>query len=255
MPDSLVASPIGHVRSPYRELGTTPRQTRVGAGTRGQIELLEGNGFEFALEDLQPGQHLWVLFWFHLARGWKPKVRPPRSDAKRGVFSTRSPHRPNPIGLSVVRLVGVQGLVLDVEDLDMVDGTPVLDLKPYLAYADAIPDAAPGWLGAPEDPGPRYDVAFEPLATAQLEFLQARAIDLRMGIESVLSLGPAPHPYRRIKRAGAAFVLKHKDWRARFRVEGTAAIVEVLTSGYRAKDLASGGPELDVHREFVGRFG
>ena len=107
-----------------------------------------------ALRGLEGYSHLWVIWQFHQAQrdGWSPTVRPPRlgGNTRVGVFATRSPFRPNPIGLSVVRLVAVErderlGTVLRVSGADMVDGTPVLDIKPYLPYADCIPDATGGF--------------------------------------------------------------------------------------------------------------
>jgi tRNA-Thr(GGU) m(6)t(6)A37 methyltransferase TsaA len=132
--DSYSFAPIGIVRSPFRERVDAPRQStaRDARGVAGTIELFAGHDFEHALSDVDRFDHLWVLFVFHRnveqGRGWKPKVLPPRSVKRRGLFATRSPHRPNPIGLSVVRLLRVDGLVLHVEDLDILDGTPVLDL-------------------------------------------------------------------------------------------------------------------------------
>jgi tRNA-Thr(GGU) m(6)t(6)A37 methyltransferase TsaA len=83
----------------------------------------------------------------HLNRGWNPTVIPPRGPKeRRGVLATRAPHRPNSIGLSAIKLVGVKGRVLEIETLDMLDGTPVLDIKPYIPYADSLPDASHGWL-------------------------------------------------------------------------------------------------------------
>ncbi len=141
--------PIGVVHTPFPDRVSTPRQPYAAREARGTIELYPGHDFEHALEDLEGWDRLWVIFCFHLnpAGVWRPKVLPPRSAGKRrGVFSTRSPHRPNPIGLSVVRLDEVRGLTLYVRDVDMIDGTPVLDLKPYVPYADAFPGARTGWL-------------------------------------------------------------------------------------------------------------
>ena len=118
------------------------RQPRASGGAAGSIELLPGRNFEHALCDLAEWQYIWVLFWFDRNEGWRPKVLPPRSrSGRKGVFATRSPHRPNPLGLSAVRLERVDGLTLHVSDVDMLDGTPVLDIKPYVAYTDAIADA------------------------------------------------------------------------------------------------------------------
>ena len=254
---SLTLSPIGVVHSPHREPATAARQSSVARKVRGSIELFAGHGFEFALSDLKEGQHLWIIFWFHRSRSWRPRVRPPRSAERRGVFSTRAPHRPNPIGLSVVRLLEVRGLSLDIAGVDMLDGTPVLDIKPYLPYADAILDADSGWLTTPEDPGPTYQVCFEMRAREQLEFLRSGFdLDLEAGLTDALALGPHPHPYRRIKAVGGLLQLAHKEWRARFETAGQRILVRSLATGYRARQLASDPePKLEIHRAFVAQFG
>jgi tRNA (Thr-GGU) A37 N-methylase len=95
-----------------------------------------------------------VLFWFHLARGFRSQVVPPRDTKKRGLFATRAPQRPNPIGLSCVRLLRIEKRVLHIADHDLLDGTPVLDLKPYLPYCDSVPDAAIGYVATlPKEAG------------------------------------------------------------------------------------------------------
>lgn len=152
-PDSFAAQVIGHVRSPYKERFGTPRQPTVTEQTLedraldATIELLPGRNFEQALSDLAGFDYIWVLTWLHLNENWKPTVIPPRGPkVRRGLFATRSPHRPNPIGLSALRLLRVEGRVLHVRGIDLLDGTPVLDIKPYVPYADAFPGARAGWL-------------------------------------------------------------------------------------------------------------
>lgn len=152
-PDSFTAQVIGHVRSPYKERFGTPRQPTVTEQTLedraldATIELLPGRNYEQAVQDLAGFDYIWVLAWLHLNEHWKPTVIPPRGPKlRRGLFSTRSPHRPNPIGLSALRLLKVEGRVLHVRGIDLLDGTPVLDIKPYVPYADAFPDARAGWL-------------------------------------------------------------------------------------------------------------
>jgi len=239
------------VRSPFREKSEAPRQPTAARGVEGTIELYPGHGFEFALEDLAAWRYIWVLFVFDRTQGWRPKVLPPRSDKRRGVFSTRSPHRPNPIGMSVVSLVRVEGLVIHIRDLDILDGTPVLDIKPYVAYSDSIADAGSGWLE--RDPGPAYEVAWEPRASEQLAWLKERDIDLRAPVEQALALGPAPHPYRRIRRDGDAFRLAWKEWRFWFTVEGTRVRVSRIGSGYRAREIHAGTAPA-VHLEFAAKW-
>jgi tRNA (adenine37-N6)-methyltransferase len=262
-PAHLVLDPIGFLRSPLATKVQAARQPRAAAGTPARIELLPGRNFEHALEDLAHWELIWVIFWFHLNPRWRPKVLPPRSTTgRKGVFATRSPHRPNPIGLSVVRLESVDGLILHIRDADMLDGTPVLDLKPYVAYTDAHPGAGTGWLedaarsGAraqPTDPVPAYLVQFEALAAEQANWIEVHTgLAIRERIQSTLALGPTPHPYRRIRRVDEWMQLSVKEWRIRFTVVEREVRVKDIDSGFRASQLAegaNGSPQ--PHREFL----
>jgi tRNA-Thr(GGU) m(6)t(6)A37 methyltransferase TsaA len=254
---TLIIEPIGIARTPFIEKADAPRQPAAARGIEGTIELLPGRGFEDALSDIEQWTHLWLVFWFHLNQGWRPKVTPPRSDRKRGVFATRSPHRPNPIGISAVELVRVDGLTLHVVDIDLVDGTPIIDIKPYVAYADSI-DARGGWIegDANKDPGAVYSVVFDTLAQTQLAFLNERGISLQGRLEQALSLGPQPHAYRRIKRDDKGDYIAIKDWRARFIVNETTITVESIHTGVRPRELAaSNNADAIPHRAFVETFG
>lgn len=257
---ALTIHPIGFVRSPFVEKIEAPRQATVAEGVQAVVELLPR--YQHALEDLAGFDRIWILFWFDRAAdaAFHAKVLPPRSARKRGVFATRSPHRPNPIGMSAVRLERIDGLRLHVRDLDLLDGTPVLDIKPYLAYADAFPEARAGWLAQQEDPRRTWHVAFAPRAERQLAWIADRSsLDLRARIASALALGPEPHPYRRIKQKDGASILAVKDWRATFVVDPSARdalVVTGLTTGYRPRELEKGADEPHVlHRAFVGEFG
>lgn len=157
--EGIVVRPIGVVRSPYLERYGTPRQPTVIVGTLGEaaqparIELDPAVVPVEAVRDLEGFTHLWVIAWLDRNQGWRPTVKPPRGPkVARGVLATRAPHRPNPIGLSAVRLTGVEGLTLHLLGVDLLDGTPVLDIKPYVPYADAFPDAGLGWLAEVEGP-------------------------------------------------------------------------------------------------------
>src|SRR5689334_20170552 len=170
----LVLEPIGFVRNALATKVEAARQPQAAEGMPAQVELLPGRHFEHALEDLAHWPWIWVIFWFHQNPGWRPKVLPPRSvTGRKGVFATRSPHRPNPLGLSVVRLERIEGLTLHILDADMLDGTPVLDLKPYIAYTDSHPDAGNGWLDD-ADPVRAYAVHFDQLAAEQAQWIEAR---------------------------------------------------------------------------------
>lgn len=250
------------MRTTFATKVEAPRQPAASANTPGIIELLPGCNLEHAIEDLAGWQRIWVIFWFDRNAGWRPKVLPPRStDGRKGVLATRSPHRPNPLGLSVLRLERVEGLRLHVLDVDLLDGTPVLDIKPYVAYTDAFPDSGSGWLtpGA-ADPGKACAVIFTAQADAQLEWIAARSsLPLRQRIVNTLMLGPQPHPYRRIKRGkDGGMTLAVQDWRIDFQVDGQAVTVRGLRSGYRRSQLASEQPDpagaLQLHREFAAQF-
>ena len=168
MTEAFTYRPIGVVRSPYRNRIDAPHQAPVVAGTEAGAPAeatleLDPSIPEEALRDLAGFERVWLIFAFHRSEGWAPLVQPPRGPrAKRGVLATRSPHRPNALGLSCVELVAVEGRTLRLRGVDLLDGTPVLDLKPYVPYADAFPEARAGWIDAVDQatgrhsaPGPR----------------------------------------------------------------------------------------------------
>jgi tRNA-Thr(GGU) m(6)t(6)A37 methyltransferase TsaA len=163
----FIYRPIGILRSPYARRIDAPHQSTVVAGTESgesapaTLELEEWLDAK-VLQDLDGFDRLWLIFAFHLSDGWNSCVKPPRGGRKRGVLATRAPHRPNAIGLSAVQLVEVKGRTLHLRAVDLLDGTPVLDIKPYVPYADAFPDSRAGWideldvkLGCCFAPGPR----------------------------------------------------------------------------------------------------
>ena len=142
---TITYKPIGVIRTPFPEPKGTPIQPAAARGAKGEVivfpEYAEG------LADLGGFSHVVLIYHFHRSGPPRLKVRPFMDDHERGVFATQAPARPNPIGLSVVRLLGIEGNVLHVADVDIVDGTPLLDIKPYVPQFDAPPEARIGWLG------------------------------------------------------------------------------------------------------------
>lgn len=139
--------PVAVFRSPQRVHHDAPRQPRTTQGApRPEGRIVVRQGLQNLLQDLAGFSHLWVLFWCHCADGYNDLVTPPRDTRKRGLFATRAPHRPNPIGLSALELVRIEKRTLVVGDHDLLDGTPILDLKPYVPAYDAIPQARAGWV-------------------------------------------------------------------------------------------------------------
>lgn len=149
--------PIAYLRSPFADKFGVPRQGNLAPHVISEIVFEPEFAQAECLRGLEAFSHLWVIWGFHCndETKWHPTVRPPRlgGNERVGVFASRSPFRPNPLGLSVVRIVSIEpGRRLRVSGADMVDGTPVYDIKPYIPYADAVPDAAAGFTARPWEP-------------------------------------------------------------------------------------------------------
>lgn len=187
-------TPIGFLRSCFKEKFAIPRQPQLAPAARGVLELVPPFDRAEAVEGLEQVSHVWLLFLFHQALEEKPrlKVRPPRlgGNASMGVFATRATHRPNGIGQSVVKLEQVEPGRLWLSGIDLLDGTPVLDIKPYVPYADQVPDAVNRMADAPP---PRVTLEWDDAALRQ-----ARDHALRLGeplvelIEQCLAQDPRP---------------------------------------------------------------
>jgi tRNA-Thr(GGU) m(6)t(6)A37 methyltransferase TsaA len=228
---------IGFVQSPFKEKFGIPRQPGLVAGAVGVLKLRDEDFIRQALRAIDGFSHLWLIFVFHEhgARNWKPSIRPPRlGGAKKvGVLASRSPHRPNPIGLSAVKLVEVRadapgGAELVIEGVDLLDGTPVLDIKPYIPYADSIPEANPGWA---EEPIVRTPVEFSEQAERAVAERSTDRPDLRRMIEEMLSLDPRPAFQKRRAPAGSpaseglSYGFKLFDYDVKWRIENSRFVV------------------------------
>ena len=233
-------TPIGIFETLACERYEVGRQPGLHANAKGVIRLAPFMNFEQALEDLEGFERIWVIFQFHRNQHWKPKVQPPRGAEKRGLFATRSPHRPNSIGLSCVELLEIKGLELLIGSHDLLAGTPVLDIKPYVPSADAFPDARAGWLEGLE-PQKYYTVSWSELAKKQQAFiLQHGGPDLEALTECRLQLDPHPHPSRRIRLLdNGHWELAYKTWRLQFLLDeaGETVVVERVCSGYTPAEL------------------
>lgn len=225
---------IGTVHSPFKEKFGVPRQPGLIEGNIGQIELFAPWNREEALQGLDGFSHIWVLFIFHQAikpvEAWRPTVRPPRLGAKRqGVFATRSPYRPNPVGISVLQYHGWQkkngSLLLNVSGLDLIDKTPVVDIKPYLPYADSLTDAIGGFAhNAPEDS--EFKVVFSCSATEQIQNVATEYPKLAQLISSTLRHNPRPAYFGNIDKR-KNFSLKLYTFRVKWQIE--AKVITVLS--------------------------
>lgn len=142
--DSISLKPIGIIHTPFREPKETPNQPGRSKGARGKIEIYPE--YVPGLTDLDGFSHITLLFYFHLSKGFELLVTPRMDTKKRGLFATRAPRRPNPIGISVVKLERIEGNILHIVNVDMVDSTPLLDIKPYVRDLDPVEDFRIGWL-------------------------------------------------------------------------------------------------------------
>lgn len=257
--DNLICEPIGYFRGSHSEKYMAPRQAEVGPSEEtGVLVLNPGFNFEQALEDLAGFERIWILYWFHRNESWKTKVTTPREGPKRGVFATRSPHRPNPIGLSCVQLLSIKGREIYIGKNDLLDGTPILDIKPYLSYADAFSNCRQGWVEeAPKNP---YQVQWMPLAEEQLLFLEQN-LNINLKDTVILRLQDNPFPFKnhRIKKINDnSYELALKTWRFHYSVNDHTVIVNFISSGYDQETLEgkkiSSWDDVPLHQKFLARF-
>lgn len=232
----------------------SPRQGSLAKKSLGTIELLKEMSGP-CLDDLLGIERVWLLYDFHKNSSWKPKVRPPRGGAvKRGVFATRSPYRPNSIGLSCVKLVEVTGSKIRVAEHDLLDGSLILDIKPYLPYADCFPEAKTGWL---EDLK-AHEVLFSEDANAQLDWLSSQ-LGLSVGeiVKNQLMYDPTNGQQKRVRRRGVDYEFSYKTWRVFFQVLGDVVKILYVRSGYSLVELGSNEDpygDKDIHKLFIEKW-
>ncbi|MCB1940439.1 MAG: tRNA (N6-threonylcarbamoyladenosine(37)-N6)-methyltransferase TrmO [Candidatus Accumulibacter sp.] len=219
-------SPIGYLATPFRDRFGIPRQPRLAPHAHGQLRLVRPHDRPEAVRGLDAFSHVWLHFIFHRSAGrWNPTVRPPRlgGNQRVGVFASRSPFRPNPLGLSLVELLTIDtrdGVLLTFGGVDLLDGTPILDIKPYVPFVDCEPAARGGFVAGPP---PLLAVHFTARARAQLARHERRWPDLTLLLREVLAQDPRPayadDPLRR-------YGFRLYDLEIQWRCTAAGAIVE-----------------------------
>ncbi len=235
---ALTLKPIGVVRTGKQLKHAARHQPDEQSEERNVIELLPVPGYQEALHDLEGFERIWIVWWFHLNTRWRSKVLPPYGpDRRLGLFATRTPHRPNPIGITPVKLFSVTKNRLEIGPCDLVDGTPILDLKPYLPAYDSFPNAATGWwadfMAAEAARGPTQ-VTIAPLARAQLDWLAKDwQIEFEGRMLEILSRDPSPHRTRRIRnRRGGGFDIACGAWRGVFQAQAGHVTVTAIEPAF-----------------------
>jgi tRNA-Thr(GGU) m(6)t(6)A37 methyltransferase TsaA len=236
--------PIGKIVNSKKLKFDAPYQPQENDLEIAIIELEPNFNFEQALADLEGFDYIWILWWFHQAKTWKPKVRPPRGEEiKRGVFATRSPHRPNPIGLTAVPLIAVKNRSLYIGRNDLIDGTPILDIKPYLKSVDSYPQASDGWIAEIEEEyknDSQYTLSAEDIVYEQNSWLAERGINFLERAKEILLRDPLPNRTRRIQ-------VHHDDlyriacgaWRIYYKLSGFQILLIRIEPGFPMEILSN----------------
>ncbi|MBK7498430.1 MAG: tRNA (N6-threonylcarbamoyladenosine(37)-N6)-methyltransferase TrmO [Ignavibacteriales bacterium] len=221
----ITLNPIGFLQSELKQRYETPRQGILAKDSQAVIHLLPKKNFEQAIKDLDGFDRLWVIFQFHLNKTWKPLVTPPRHTRKKvGVFATRAPYRPNQIGLSCVKLDKVEGLKIYISESDILDGSPIIDIKPYLPYSDSFPNVKTGWVNCGLEN--IYEVIFEAKAKKIADkLLVIENVNLLSYARVQLEFNPTDTDRKRIKQSTKKnkkenqFILAYQKWRINYVVD------------------------------------
>lgn len=240
----LILQPIGFFHCPSQtepyQAGRQPDQL----GETGLVELLAKHNYEQALQDIEGCSHLWLIFGFHKNHSWKPLVQTPRSDKKIGVFATRAPYRPNPIGLSVVQLLKVSGLTLSVGASDLLDGSPIYDIKPYHPEVDKIDSASVDWLI--DSVGTKYNITFSPAANETFEIISSLGVEGKVVATQIqdfilrqLEYDPTNTRKKRVQAQLGFFTLSYRTFRIDFTLTENIVAILSIYSGYTSTELES----------------
>jgi len=234
MSDVYQITPIARVHSPFKEKFAIPRQPGLVQPGECRIELLPPFNQVETVRGLEQFTHLWLVFMFHHhGDKWQPLVRPPRLGGNQqvGVFASRSSYRPNALGLSCCELKQIEvhqkQIFLITSLLDLVDGTPIVDIKPYLPWSDSLPDAKAGY--AQDVPQKKLKVESSPAAAATVRQWRQAYPDLESLIHEVLSQDPRPAYHANKNDTDRIYGMKLYQFEVRFRIQGETCLVVAVT--------------------------
>lgn len=258
---NLLLTPIAFLKSNNLKANDLPRQVN-GIGLSEEIIFNQKTIPPSAFEDLKGFSHIWIIFGFHQNSTWKPKVQPPRGgQKKRSVLATRSPYRPNPIGISCAKLISVLPEKLIIQSTDLINNSPIYDIKPYIKTYDSITDSSLGWISLTEQDS--WEINWSPRVLKQIDWLAAHGIhQIQSVIENNLKFEPTNSLSKRIysdEKNSTLFQLGYKTWRITFSTDlekKSVYIVEII-SNYTKTDLLSSVDiyqDKDLHQNFKTAF-
>ncbi len=252
--EGVIYQSIAMFNCPQSQPVDSPRQGSLAVESFGFLDLDQSLPSE-VLQDLKGFDRIWLVYDLHLNKKWKPMVRPPRgADKKRGVFATRSPYRPNSIGLSCVQIERIQGRKIYVSQHDLLDQTPILDIKPYIVEADCFPEAKQGWLEGLK----KFKVIFNAQALEKCLWLEEKLTKpLRQIIEQQLSYEPYRTDIKRVKKMENTYFFHYRTWRFSFFLDEELVRVANVESNYKLCELwQTEDPYGDkvLHQKFVKIF-
>lgn len=260
MNNEITLTPIGYYHGNAQYKFDAPRQGIFG-GEEGQITLLPHHNFEEALRDLDGFDRIWVIFIFNRnGTKWRPTTKPPvppQGKERIGTFASRSPYRPNPIGLSCVRLLSIKGLTLNIAESDLLTDTPILDIKPYIPSADSFPNATPGWLKNCEQP---WMIEEEPLFHEQATYIRTISnYDIENVAKIQLQNSPQDTTRKRITITPQDSILSIRMYRIHYTIFPNTHSLKLthITTGYTPQELTTkDDPYQDkiYHKAFVTQF-
>lgn len=258
--ESFSFKAIAFVKSDQKYKYDSPRQGILSEEVGQCIQFVEGVNWQQAMEGLEGFERIWLIYQFHLNEHWKLKTTLPRkADTKKGVLASRSPYRPNPIGMSCVKLEKIEKNQLWVSQSDLLDQTPILDIKPYIPYTDSFPEAQVAhWLK--DSYVADYKIRYSDLAQDKLNFLNANDFSLEQFIEVQLSEEPLNTKKKRLKNILASSAIWcYRTWRISFFVEEESKVISIIDiySAYSSLELLDTEDKYkdkDLHRRFLEHF-
>ena len=257
---SITYNPIGTFYSTENEKYQIPNQSGLDNNMEGFIEINKDLNVSQVLHGLEGFNFIWIIFHFHKVDNWKNMISVQRSEKKQGVFSTRSPHRPNPIGISCIEVKEIKGREIRLISPDLMNGTPILDLKPYLAYSDSKPNASNGWLENQQTPE-KYSIELNNISKTKISWLGERKIQIMNYINTTLVFFPQPNKKKRIQLLAENdnifnCELACKTWRISYNLNENNKSISItdIYSGYKSEYLnyekESNWDDVPTHNDF-----